>query len=487
MKLSITVVPLGPGHPDLLTLQSAEALKSARRLILRTERHLVASWLKEQNHPYESLDSFYDSYEDFDRMHRAMAEYLWGEAVKSPLVFGVMDPGQDGAVHALKRSVPLDGVLQILSGLSLRDACEASLPAGADAPGSDFPDSFRVFSAVDFLSAPADPALSLWILELDSPLLAGDVKLRLADVYEDDLEVFFFPPSDQLRRSCRRIPLYRLDAMPAYDQTAALFIPGSSFLCRGRYAFGDLDRIVTRLRAPDGCPWDRVQTHASLTPYMVEEAWEAVGAIEDGDMDHLADELGDVLFQVFIHASIARSFDEFTMTDVLSHICHKMIERHPHVFLRSDGETADQIAADWEKIKRRETGSRTVGDTLNDVSPSLPSLKYAIKLHKKLAQLPALRRDPALVAEDIRSCADRLLNPDGSLSEEKMASLLLACTELCRLSDRDAEILLHRAADRLKKRYQAAENKIFHDQKVPESLTKQELCVYLSSAGIEED
>ena len=220
---------------------------------------------------------------------------------------------------------------------------------------------------------------------------------------------------------------------------------------------------------------------------MVEEAWEAVGAIEDRDMDHLADELGDVLFQVFIHASIARSFDEFTMTDVLSHICHKMIERHPHVFLRSDGETADQIAADWEKIKRRETGSRTVGDTLNDVSPSLPSLKYAIKLHKKLAQLPALRRDPALVAEDIRSCADRLLNPDGSLSEEKMASLLLACTELCRLSDRDAEILLHRAADRLKKRYQAAENKIFHDQKVPESLTKQELCVYLSSAGIEED
>jgi tetrapyrrole methylase family protein/MazG family protein len=128
------------------------------------------------------------------------------------------------------------------------------------------------------------------------------------------------------------IPLYQLDNQKHYDHTAAVFLPGVDYLHRARHTFEDLERIVSRLRAPDGCPWDSVQTHRSLTPYMVEEAWEVVNAIEEDDPDHLADELGDVLFQVFIHASIGKSCGEFTLTDILTDICRKMIHRHPAVF-----------------------------------------------------------------------------------------------------------------------------------------------------------
>ena len=135
----------------------------------------------------------------------------------------------------------------------------------------------------------------------------------------------------------------------------------------------------------------------------MEEAWEAVNAIDEGDTDHLADELGDVLFQVMIHSAIGTAFDEFTLTDVLSGICRKMIQRHPHVFIVSHGESAEDVSQGWEARKRKETGSRTVGETLDDVSSFLPALKYSIKMYKKLAQLPACARDPRVrIAEEIR-------------------------------------------------------------------------------------
>ena len=503
---AVTVVSLGPGSPDFLTLQAVDALRNARRIILRTEKHPVADWLRDQSIPYESLDAFYDRFDDFDRMHQAMGEYLWKESEKTPLVFGVMDPSRDGAVRELKKRIParsqspgIEGSepdrklesgkpdrsdLVILPGLSALSVCEAELPPVMKTRSAG--DGFRVFSATDFLSASVDPALSLWVLEVDTALLAGELKLRLLDLYDDEQTVFFFPPSEKDRRVPKVIPLYLLDAQPAYGHTAVFFIPGSDFLHRSRFTFADLEAIMARLRAPDGCPWDRIQTHASLTPYMVEEAWEVVSAIEEGDMDHLSDELGDVLFQVFFHASIGQTFEEFTMSDVLTHICQKMIQRHPHVFGTDQKNSADAVASAWETIKRRETGSKTVGESLEDVSPALPSLKYAIKICKKLAQLPAMRRDPDEIAAEIQSLSGELLEND-VLSDQKMALLLLKCTELCYRTDRDAEILLHHEVDQLKRRFHLAEKAVFADEKVPEGLTNQQLCVYLDAAKRESE
>ena len=480
MKPKITVVSLGPGDPGLLTLQTADHLRSGKtRLILRTSRHPAARWLAEQNIAMESMDSWYDRYDDFDEMHRAMAEWLWAEAVQKAITLGVADAGTDGLVLALGAARPEKAELRVLPGVSASENCIASLP-----PECRPDPGLQAFSAFGFLSLTDNPECSLLLTELDSALLAGEVKLRLADLLEDEQEILFFPPSEQTPRPVRKIALYQLDTQKAYDHTAAVFIPGLGYLKRERHTFGDLTRIVSRLRAPDGCPWDRIQTHESLRPYMVEEAWEAVNAIDDGDMDHLADELGDVLFQVFIHASIGESCGEFSMTDVVSGICRKMIQRHPHVFVRSGGETATEIAQGWEARKREETGSRTVGETLNDVSSSLPALKYSIKMYKKLAQLPALRRDPETVCGEIRAAADSLMK-DGRFSPEAMAVLLRKCTELCYREDQDAEILLHGSTVRMKNMYQAAEKKMLQDKKSPESLTFQQLCVYLDS--VEED
>ncbi len=476
MKEKITVLSLGPGDPGLMTLDVAEALRSGRRLILRTARHPVASWLAERGIAFESMDSFYDQYEDFDRMHEAMAAWLWQEAEKKELLFAVMDPGTDRVVAELKRRGDGKAKLSVLPGISAGTLALSSLPADA-ASGA----SAQFFTASDFPSASFLPSLPVLITELDSPLLAGEVKLHLLEMHEDDLEVFFFPPSESVPRPVQRVPLYALDAGKHFDHTAAVYVPGVDYAHRTRHSFDDLHRIVSRLVAPDGCPWDRIQTHVSLRPYMVEEAWEAVGAIEENDMLHLADELGDVLFQVMIHSAIGQRFDEFTVADVISGICEKMIHRHPHVFSAMPAaESAESVSSGWERRKRAETGSKTVGETLNDVSQALPALKYAIKTVKKLAQLPALRRDPARIMEEIRSLSGELLS-EGVLSEDRMGELLMKCAELCYRTDQDAEILLHRTVERIKNDYQNAESAIYKDEKNPESLTFQELCVYLNT------
>ena len=476
MKTRITVVPLGPGAPDLMTVQSMNVLKSGHKVILRTEKHPAAGFLSDLGVSYHSLDSFYEKYDNFDKMHQAMADYLWSEAKQKPLVFGVMDPERDGAVRCLKESRFEDAELIVLPGLSTLDLCQAGLNSNQCENGG-----IRVFTATDFLSAFTDPSLSLWILELDTPLLAGEVKLKLADIYGDEQNIFFFPPSEKESRNCVSIPVYRLDSQKSFNQTAALFVPAVSFQNRDRFSFSDLENIVDHLRSADGCPWDRIQTHESLTPYMVEEAWEVVSAINDHDPDHLADELGDVLFQVFIHTSIGQSCGEFSMTDVLSHICRKMILRHPHVFQQTNESTAEEIASGWERIKRSETGSKTVGDTLDDVSPSLPSLKYAIKVYKKLAQVSALRRNPSEISEEIKVHASALMG-NNCFSEEHMTALLLKCTELCYQMNQDAEILLHHGTDLLKQKWQKAEKKMIQEELNPENLTYQQLRLYLEQA-----
>ena len=304
------------------------------------------------------------------------------------------------------------------------------------------------------------------------------MKAHLSSLFDEESSVWLI----QAGGRPVSLPLYELDRKKKYDHMTAVLVPGSDFLHHCRHTIHDLLNIMERLRAPDGCPWDSIQTHESLRPYMVEEAWEAVNAIDDNDPDHLADELGDLLFQIVFHASVGKSFGEFDFVDVVTNICTKMIHRHPHVFGSKHVSSPDEVSDTWEEIKRQETGSRTVSESLNDVSSGLPSLKYAIKVNKTVQQLPSWRRNPADIAEEIRNLSGLLLAADGSLDEKVMGKLLFLCTHLCHRSDRDAEIILHQAVDRFKSAFSRMENDVKSAGKALETLTFEEICLYLNKA-----
>ncbi len=152
---------------------------------------------------------------------------------------------------------------------------------------------------------------------------------------------------------------------------------------KNKKGFDDLCGIIARLRAPDGCPWDRAQTHVSLKKNMIEEAYEAAETFDGGDGAKMADELGDVLLQVVLHAQIGAENGEFDINDVTDCICNKMLVRHPHIFGSAVADTAEKVSDQWEEIKRRERGQKTLSQEMDSVSRALPALMRAEKLYKK--------------------------------------------------------------------------------------------------------
>jgi tetrapyrrole methylase family protein/MazG family protein len=145
-------------------------------------------------------------------------------------------------------------------------------------------------------------------------------------------------------------------------------------------SFEELVRIMSVLRAPDGCPWDREQTHMSLRKHLVEEAYEAVAAIEAGDDSEMRDELGDILLQVVFHAQIAEEEGRFDIDDVADAIVTKLLRRHPHIFGDAVAETPDAVMANWDEIKRHEKPEKTL---LEGIAPTLPALTYAEKISRR--------------------------------------------------------------------------------------------------------
>ena len=157
------------------------------------------------------------------------------------------------------------------------------------------------------------------------------------------------------------------------------------------YSFEDFERIIARLRAKDGCPWDQVQTHASLRDGMIEEAYEVVDGIDTyqatGDDSNLCEELGDVLMQVVMHARIAEEEGRFTMADVIRGISEKMIRRHPHVFGTAKADTPEEVLKNWEEIKQQEKHEDTITGGMKRVAKALPANIRAAKVQKKAAKV----------------------------------------------------------------------------------------------------
>jgi nucleoside triphosphate diphosphatase len=224
----------------------------------------------------------------------------------------------------------------------------------------------------------------------------------------------------------------------------------------------ELLAIMARLRAADGCPWDRQQTFASIAPYTIEEAYEVADAISRGDMGDLKDELGDLLFQVAFHAQIAREAGQFDFEAVAAAICDKLTRRHPHVFGDHGPLSIAEQNAAWEDIKATERGG-TDPSALQGVPNALPALMRADKLSKRAARV-------GFDFEHAGQCADKV---DEELAEVRAASressgaspeifeeigdLLFAAANLARKLDVDAEAALRAANAKFERRFRAME------------------------------
>jgi MazG family protein len=214
--------------------------------------------------------------------------------------------------------------------------------------------------------------------------------------------------------------------------------------------------IMARLRAPGGCPWDREQTPASLRPYLVEEAYEVLDAIDRGDADGLRDELGDVLLQVVFHAEIAAESGRFRLADVARAIADKLVRRHPHVFADLPVRDADEVARNWRRIKaeeRRAGGAVPAVSLLATVPAALPALARAQQVGDKLAHAgfdwPDVTGVLAKLDEERRELGDAVRSGDRAAATRELGDLLLTLTSIARHLGTEAEMALRDATSRL--------------------------------------
>lgn len=216
-----------------------------------------------------------------------------------------------------------------------------------------------------------------------------------------------------------------------------------------------LREIVRRLRAPDGCPWDREQTHASLKPHLLEECYELLEAIDAGDNDHLREELGDLLLQVMLHAQIAGDEGRFTLDDVAGDLADKLVRRHPHVFGENRLPDSDAVLKQWDQLKQAEKTERR--SVLDGVPPHLPALARAQKLQAKAARVGFDWPDATGALAKVREELGEVVEAQVTELEDEMGDLLFAVVNYARKRKVDAEQALLSAARKFSDRFHAVE------------------------------
>ena len=222
------------------------------------------------------------------------------------------------------------------------------------------------------------------------------------------------------------------------------------FLPKDTYNAEDLAQIVHILRSPGGCPWDREQTHASIRMNFIEEAYEAVEAIDAGDAGMLAEELGDVLLQVALHAEMEAELGVFDFDDVCDGICKKLIYRHPHVFGDVHAETSQQVLKNWDELKKKEKHQKTAASNLEAVPVTLPGAMRLAKLQKRAAGYGLGWADAAQAAKTAATAAESLATAGKGTAEAQQQAaqaLLFAAIGAARLAGVDAELALTRASE----------------------------------------
>ena len=432
---TITIVTAGY-EADQLTEEAKESLKNAERIILHTERCGCAEWLREKKLDYESMDFLYDSAEDFDEHADSVADHVIHASEEQDVayvVFSLRDSSLRRIMQADSRAIRFSG----------GSDPAAELMAGYSDPVLDV-------YASGWESLNPSSSFGTLIRELERRETASELKLRLMEAYPEESMVRIRFGDGRIRET----ELYNLDRFDRYDHKTCVFIPAvKSFLDLERFELGRFEEIIETLLGPDGCPWDRAQTHKTLRPYILEEAYEVIEAVDDGDMLHLCEELGDVLLQIVLHAKIAEKHGEFNMRDVISEISQKMIRRHSHVF-GTDAALDEKSVKDlWAKNKMKERQQKNSSELIRDVPKSMPAAMRAIKVVRRIAEISGCQLECADLADDIQAKVKEL--GENAEPQRAMGDLLLRAVVLCAALDVDPEISLNSAVDRMISRWES--------------------------------
>ncbi len=344
---TIRIIGLGAGSFDDLTVKAYNVLKENVPTFLRTERHPSIDDFKKNNIKFDTFDNFFEKIEDFAEIFTEIVEKILAELKK----YGKINycvPGSplmgDTVTDILLKNYSDKINIEVIDGQSFLDKC-IKLSGYADFKNINIvtPNDIDEFSFnVNALNI---------ISHVESRSIASDVKLKLLELYPENLQIFKI---DVFEEKCVKMPLFSIDQHDGFEFSIFFCILPIEISEITVYNIENLCRIVKELRGPNGCPWDIKQTHESCKNNLAEEAQEVIDAIDNEDFDNLCEELGDLLLQVVFHSEMASEEGYFNLNDVITGSCSKLIRRHPHVFGDDIALTPEDAVKIWKASKEKE-------------------------------------------------------------------------------------------------------------------------------------
>ncbi|WP_274648416.1 nucleoside triphosphate pyrophosphohydrolase [Paenibacillus humicola] len=557
MQPIITVVGLGSGDADQLTLGIWRKLQTTSRIYVRTERHPMMRLFGENGLAYTSFDSVYERLDSFPDVYAAIADALIREAKTAagapqpapgavptaagapqpvpgavPTAAGALQPAPGTASTAAGAPQPAPGAVPTAAGAPQPAPGAAPIAAGAPQPvhgaastaagashsdaeivyavpghpmvaektvqllrercpqegirlrvlggesfldqaftrlGFDPIEGFQLLDAGELKPAMIRPELHTVIGQVYDAFTASDVKLTLMERLPDDHPVVVAHALGVAgEERIETIPLYELDRTTGFGNLSLVYVPRSEDESLRNRSFDRLHEIVAILRSPEGCPWDREQTHRSIRKNFIEETYEAIEALDNDDPDGMREEFGDVILQVMLHSQMEEELGSFSVYDVIQTLNEKLLFRHPHVFGEQGAQDAEEALKNWEQMKAEEKRRKGIDPSkqslLDGIPPDLPGLMKAYKLQKKASKVgfdwgaigPVLDK----IEEELGELREAVASGNGEEQAGELGDLLFAAVNAARFIDADPEEALARTNLKFRKRFSYIEEQL---------------------------
>jgi tetrapyrrole methylase family protein / MazG family protein len=379
MKHRIEVIGLGAGEIEQLPLGIYRKLTNMNHVLFtRTLDHPVIQSLSEEGVTFSSFDYLYEREKEFESVYQEIVKVLLETAQDKDVYYSV--PGHpmlaERTVQLLLEQKEVE--VAIIGGQSYLDALFTSLKI-------DPIEGFQFVDGTSFTREQLDYQHHIVFCQVYDRFIASEVKLALLEDLPADYQVTIIDAAGSEKEKMITIPLEELDHRLEISNLTSVYIPPAPKQLLN-HTFNRLREVIAILRGPNGCPWDKEQTHESLREYAVEEVYELIEAIDEQDDNGMIEELGDVLLQIMLHSQIGEDDGYFSINDVIQSITDKMIYRHPHVFSDVSVQSVDDVMTNWEALKRKEKGD-VRKSVLDGIPKGLPSLLKAYKLQKKAAKV----------------------------------------------------------------------------------------------------
>jgi len=484
-KADITIVGLGPGAFEQLSVGAWDALRQARTLFLRTAVHPTVQELTARGMHFVTFDDLYDENPDFESLYKQIAERVIAAASRGPVTYAV--PGHPLVAEESVRLIMLEAknqgfTLDLVPSMSALDAIFAAARLDPLA-------GLQVFDALTFEPEQWIPQRAAVFLQLHNRFVSSQLKLQLLEWLEPTTSVTLIEAAGTAQEQVHSIALHELDRQPV-DHLTSLFLPGVAVTSspQSMHSLVPLTEVMKRLLAPDGCPWDREQTHASLGRFLIEETYEVIEAIESEDYEALCEELGDVLLQIVFHARLAEESGAFTIDDVIQTVTEKMKRRHPHVFGDVQAADAEAVLANWEAIKQAERAEESPREKsiLNDLPRHLPALMYAEKAQKKAAtvgfQWENVDGAWEKLREEIDELAEAIAAGNQDEQDHELGDVLFVMVNIARYLGIDPEAALRRTTGKFIRRFRFIEQSAARQGQTLHEMTLSEMDKYWNEA-----